>query len=143
MKASATHSDGEGELTYPVLRDAGLLVRVVALDYGVVIGGGAGGQALLRLVASCAVSGLVGVKSGRGVFLVEGRDGGQQLLNEDKDLNGSLGDKKKDFLQHKRRDILESVKGEVMHFNLTPHLGYRSSHGANVSQDERDRKSVV
>lgn len=69
--------------------------------------------------------------------MVEGRDGGQQLLNEDKDLNGSLVTKKKRFFQHQRTDTFESMKGEVTHFISAPHLGYRSSHGANVSQDER------
>lgn len=40
---------------HPVLRDTGLLVGVVALDDGVVVGGGAGGEALLWLVPCGAV----------------------------------------------------------------------------------------
>jgi len=60
---------------YPVLYDAGLLVRVLALDHRVVVRGGARRQALLRLVARRAVRRLVGVEGGGGVLLVEGGDG--------------------------------------------------------------------
>lgn len=41
---------------YPVLSDTGLLVGMVALDHRVVVGGGAGRQALFRLVSGGAVS---------------------------------------------------------------------------------------
>lgn len=91
--ASITYN-GKKNLTYPVLCNTGLFVRVVALNHWVVVRGGASGQALFWLVARCAVCWLVGVKSGRGIFLVEGRDSGQQLLNEDEDFNGSLGENK-------------------------------------------------
>ena len=57
-----------------VLGDPSLLVRVVALDHRVVAGGGAGREALLGLVACGAVRRLVGIKRGRGIFLVESCD---------------------------------------------------------------------
>ena len=86
--------------SYPVLRDAGLLVRVVTLDHRVVAGGGAGGEALLRLVARGAVRRLVGVEGGRGVFLVQDGDGGQQILHQAEDLHSSLGEGRKEGPQN-------------------------------------------
>lgn len=77
-------------MAYPVLSDPSLFVRVVTLNYCIMVRSGTSGEALFRLVASSAVCGLVWVKGGWGVFLVQGRDGGQQLLNQTKHLNSSL-----------------------------------------------------
>lgn len=73
-----------------VVGDARWLVRMFALNDGIVVRGGTCGKALLRLVAGGAVGGLIGIEGQRGVLLVQHRDGWKQLLNQAKNLHGYL-----------------------------------------------------